>query len=242
MSSPEPQRRHERDGGNAPSPRRSTTASGSGPDGRRVRTRPLQGGGAEGPRLEPRGLGFDQQARRAEDDEQAITAEFGRILLAGHDAYKTLGLDRDSEPTDDAIADGLARLDELEDMLPFGFNEENELLIKRNIAHARANLSDEEAREAYDEALDDELDAAAAEAQTLEPFQVSIAAEVGFGRNADTGLLDVDLAQIAAASGEIKMVWSAEGGVGKTFAVSTHAPPWSPRHHMCVTVSSTQRV
>lgn len=150
-----------------------------------------------------------------------MEAELWRIYHAGDDAYGVAGLNRDSEPTDQAIADALTRLRELEPKLrELGFHDETADQIRRNINTAETNLGEEDARDAYDSALDDAADAAAKAQQSLEKFQVAIALIVGCEIDVATELLRPDLAKFAAQAGTITTLWSTEGGVGKTFAVN----------------------
>ena len=199
--------------------------------------RPRPPGEAEVPRLPPRGLAYEQE-REANEEEAvrnapaAVNAELWRIYHAGTDAYDAAGLDRDSDPSEEAIADALARLRELEPKLRElgGYNDETADQIRRNIDAAEANLGDEDARDAYDSALDDAADAAAMARQRLEKFQVEIALLAGCEIDPVTGLLRPDLAKLAAQAGTIKTLWSKEGGVGKSFAVSRR-PSTVPNAH-----------
>ena len=228
--SPEAERRHEPP---------SAPNSGSGLDGRRVRQQRPHGG-AQVPRLQPRSLAYQQaraanEAEAARNEPDAVNAEFWRIYHAGDNAYDVAGLDRDSEPTDEAIADALVRLRELEPKLQEsgGFNDEAADQIRRNINSAEANLGDEDARDAYDSALNDAADAAAAAQQPLEKFQVEIALKVGCEIDVATGLLRPDLAKFAAQAGTITTLWSTEGGVGKTFAVNRSPSAQCPHSAQC---------
>ena len=129
----------------------SAPNSGSDAAGRRVRVRqqrpPPAGGGAQVPRLAPRSLAYQQERaeneeRAARNEPDAVDAEFWRIYHAGDDAYGVAGLDRDSEPTDEAIAEALERLRELEPKLEGlgGFTEETADQIRKNIKDAETNL------------------------------------------------------------------------------------------------------